>query len=254
MTLLVADISNSRTKLALACGGELVSEVRVLPTAAVTAQALLHVCADWSYDVAVLCSVVPAAAAVAATFFASRAAVIHIRAAADLPVDFSAYAGRTTLGADRVANVVAAVRLFPAEPLVVIDAGTATTLDVVMPAERAGEKPHFLGGAIAPGVGTMARALHHGTAQLPPIPLVLPSHAVGKGTTEAIQNGCVRGYRGLLRELIAVMEQECECRLKPVLTGGDAPLLAELMPELGAPDLLLTLRGIALCAEKTEKC
>lgn len=253
MRLLVIDISNGRTKLALACGGELVSEVRLLPTAAVTASALQTLCADWGYETVALCSVVPKAAAVAESFFASRVPVLQVSAAADLPVEFSSYAGCATLGADRVANAVAAVALSPDTPLAVIDAGTAATVDVVLPAERAGEKPRFLGGAIAPGVGTMAHALHCGTAQLPAVPLAIPAHSVGQNTVEALQNGCVRSYRGLLRELLQSMEQECGCRLHPVLTGGDAPLLAELMPELGTPEPLLTLRGIALCAEEMKK-
>lgn len=254
MRLLVIDISNGRTKLALVCGGKLVSEVRMLPTAAVTAPALQALCADWMYVAVALCSVVPKAVAVAESFFASRVPVLRVSAAADLPVEFCSYAGCATLGADRVANAVAAVALYPQEALAVIDAGTATTVDVVLPPERAGEKSRFRGGAIAPGVGTMVRALHGGTAQLPEVPLVLPVHSVGENTVEALQNGCVRGYRGLLRELLQSMEQECRCRLRPVLTGGDAPLLAALMPELGKPEPLLTLRGIALCAKGMKKC
>lgn len=254
MTILAVDISNGRTKLALAQGARIVSEVRACPTAELTAGRLAAICADWHADVAALCSVVPAAACVAETFFAARGPVIQVSPCMDLLVDFCGYAGRATLGADRVANAVAAAHSYSDEPLVVIDAGTATTVDVVLPAERAGEKPRFLGGAIAPGAGTMVRALHGGTAQLPEVPLMLPAHAVGQNTVEALQNGCVRGYRGLLRELLSGMEQEVGCRLRPVLTGGDAPLLAELMPELGEPDALLTLRGIALSTGNSEKC
>lgn len=254
MSVLVADISNGRTKLALACGGAFVSEVRVLPTAEVTPEALQTACADWEYAAAVLCSVVPGASVAAEAFFANRVPVMHVDASADLPVDFGGYEGIATLGADRVANAVAAAALWPDMLLVVIDAGTATTVDVVLPAGRAGVKPRFLGGAIAPGVGTMVRSLHRSTAQLPSVPLAVPSHAVGRNTVEALQNGCVRAYRGLLRELLQGMEKECGCSLHPVLTGGDAPLLAELMPELGTPEPLLTLRGIALCAENGEKC
>lgn len=254
MMRLVADISNGRTKMALAHGAAIASDIRVCPTSELSAPVLRALTSDWRYDAVTLCSVAPAACEVAAAFFAESAAVSYVSVTEALPVDFCHYAGRETLGSDRVANAVAAVRLCPGMPLLVIDAGTATTADVVMPAERAGEKPRFLGGAIAPGVGTMVRALHCGTAQLPAVPLDLSPHAVGQNTTEALQNGCVRAYRGLLRELLQSMEQECGCRLNPVLTGGDAPLLAQLMPELGAPEPLLTLRGIALCAENAGKC
>lgn len=252
MRTLLADISNGRTKLALAACGALIGELRLLPTSGVTERALQTVCADWVYEAVALCSVVPPAAAVAEAYFSRCVPVLHVGARAELPVDFTSYAGRATLGADRVANAVAAAHLYPDSPLAVIDAGTATTVDVVLPPERAGEKPRFLGGAIAPGVGTMVRALHGGTAQLPEVPLMLPAHAVGENTVEALQNGCVRGYRGLLHELLQGMQQECGRRLCPVLTGGDAALLAALMPELGTPEPLLTLRGIALCAEEMK--
>lgn len=252
MTILVADISNGRTKLALARNAEIVSPVRNCSTAALSAQHMLSLTAGWRFEQVVICSVVPPAAAVAKAHFAPLVPVAEVCPAACLPVDFSSYAGGATLGADRIANAVSAAALYPHDALVVIDAGTATTADVVLPPAQETEKARFLGGAIAPGVGTMVRALHRGTAQLPEVPLELPVSAVGRGTTEAIQNGCVRGYRGLLRELLEAMQRECGCRLHPVLTGGDGPLLAELMPELGVPDPLLTLRGIALCAEKRE--
>lgn len=254
MSLLVMDISNGRTKLALACGGELVTEVRVLPTAELAAATLHDVCGSWEYMRVVLSSVVPEAAAAVTASFAGKVPVLRVRPTDDLPVDFCSYAGRATLGDDRIANAIAAVCARPSEALVILDAGTATTIDVVLPACEGKKKPSFLGGAIAPGLGTMVQALHRGTAQLPAVPLALPEHAIGQGTVEAIQNGCVRGYRGLLRELLREMEHACGCCLHPVLTGGDAPLLADLMPELGAPEPQLTLRGVARWAMGSEKC
>lgn len=254
MRALVVDISNGRTKLALARDASIVSDVRFCPTAELTPERLASLCADWRFEASVLCSVVPQAAREAEAFLSARGPVVPVRVSTELPVDFSAYAGCATLGADRIANVVAAVHDHPDESLVILDAGTATTLDVVLPPAVAGGKPCFLGGAIAPGVGTMVHALHGGTAQLPEVSLLFPSQTIGRNTVEALQSGCVLGYRGLLHELLQSMERECGCCLRPVLTGGDAPLLAELMPELGAPEPLLTLRGIALCAESMEKC
>lgn len=254
MTILAVDISNGRTKLALAQGARIISDVRFCPTAELTPKRLSSLCEDWHFGCSVLCSVVPQAARVAEASLLARGPVVPVRLHAALPVDFSGYAGYKTLGADRIANVIAAVHDYPDEALVVLDAGTATTLDVVLPAAVAGGNPCFRGGVIAPGVGTMVRALHGGTALLPDVPLSLPSHSIGRNTPEALQNGCVRGYRGLIHELLRAVEQECGCLMKAVLTGGDAPLLAELMPELGTPDPLLTLRGIALFAQQIEKC
>lgn len=254
MSVLVADISNGRTKLALAQSGCVCSEVRFCPTAELSAARLALLCADWEYESAAFASVVPAASGAFLSYAASGHIVTAVQPSGFLSVDFNNYPGVATLGADRVANVVAAEQMYRGEALVVIDAGTATTLDVVVPAAAKREKSRFLGGAIAPGVSTMVSALHRGTAQLPEVPLTVPLSAVGRNTVEALQNGCVRGYRGLLRELLAAMADECGYTLNPVLTGGDALLLAQLMPELGNPHPLLTLQGVALCAEMMKKC
>lgn len=254
MSVLVADISNGRTKLALAQSGCIRSEVRFCPTAELSAARLALLCADWEYESAAFASVVPAASRAFLSYAAQDHVVTAVQPCSSLSVDVNNYPGVATLGADRVANVVAAEQLYRGVGLVIIDAGTATTLDVVLPAAAKGEKPRFLGGAIAPGVGTMVRALHCGTALLPEVPLTVPPSAVGRNTVEALQNGCVRGYRGLLRELLTAMEDEYGCTLRPVLTGGDAPLLARLMPELGEAQPLLTLQGVALCAGMMKKC
>lgn len=247
MTVLLIDNSNGRTKFALAEGGDLAPEVRVLPTAELTEASVSALLQDWHFHRVALCSVVPRAAELLTHCLSLKAPVLKISAAlADLPVDFSAYPASATLGADRVVNVVAAAALFSGKPLMVLDAGTATTLDVVLPS-AAGARPRYIGGSIAPGLGTLASALHCATAQLPSIPLSLPERAVGRNTTEAMQSGCVLGYRGLLRELITAAETECGTPMTLVATGGDAPLLAQLLPEIACVDPLLTLRGIALC-------
>lgn len=248
MTMLLIDNSNGRTKFALAEGGVPAPEVRVLPTAELAEASVSALLQGWRFNRVALCSVVPHAAELLTRCLSLKAPVQRISAAlADLPVDFAPYPASATLGADRVVNVVAAAALFPGKPLMVLDAGTATTLDVVLPS-AAGGRPRYIGGSIAPGLGTLASALHCATAQLPSIPLSLPEHAVGRNTTEAMQSGCVLGYRGLLRELIASAEAECGVPMTLVATGGDAPLLAQLLPEITCIDPLLTLRGIVLCA------
>lgn len=249
MNTLLIDNSNGRTKFAIAEEGKLVPDVRLLPTSELTEASVCALLQGWCFNRVALCSVVPSAAELLTHCLSLKAPVQRISAALpDLPVDFATYPGSATLGADRVVNVVAAAALFPGKPLMVIDAGTATTLDVVIPAAEGG-RPCYVGGSIAPGLGTLVSALHHAAAQLPSIPLSLPEHAVGSTTTEAMQSGCVLGYRGLLRELIAAAEGECGARMTLVATGGDASLLAQLLPELTCIDPLLTLRGIALCAD-----
>lgn len=249
MRTLVIDNSNGRTKFAVAVQGCLRPEVRMLPTAELAEQAVLSLLRGWAFDKVALASVVPSAAELLCRYLSPVAPVRQINALnMNLPVDFSAYRGRATLGADRVVNAVAAAALFAGQPVIVLDAGTATTLDVVLPATCGGQ-PRYIGGSIAPGVGTLSQALHGKTACLPNIPLCLPEQPVGRDTVEAMQSGCVLGYRGLLRELVGAAEKECACRFKLVVTGGDAALVEELLPEVSCVDPLLTLRGIALCAE-----
>lgn len=254
MKTLIADISNGRTKLVLAEGRKLVSEVRVIPTAEICESRLAETCAGWNYAAAAFSSVVPAASKLFCAYTRQCSFVGEVKCGEQLPVDFSGYPGITTLGADRAANAVAAAALYPGVPLWVVDAGTAITADVILPAEQEGGKARFLGGMIAPGPGTMLRLLHKETAQLPVSPAVLPERAVGRNTQEALQSGCVRGCCGILRELWGAMAEECGCALQPVITGGDAPLLSQAMPELGIPHPLLTLQGIALCADAMRKC
>lgn len=249
MAILVIDNSNGRTKFALAAHGQLCSEVRMLPTAELTQSAVSTLVQGWAFETVALASVVPSAGERLRYYFSHQASVVQLCATDEnLPVDFSAYPGCRTLGADRAANAVAAAAVFAGQPVIALDAGTATTLDVVLPATGGG-RPRYIGGSIAPGVGTVARALHSQTACLPNIPLCLPERGIGRDTIEAMQSGCVLGYRGLLRELIGAAEKECSCRFKLVATGGDAPLLAELLPEISCVEPMLTLRGIALCAE-----
>lgn len=250
MTTLVIDNSNGRTKFALAAHGELCSEVRMLPTADLMQSAVLALVKRWEFDKVMLASVVPSAAEKLTRYLSPLCVVDQLRAANQaLPVDFTAYSGLATLGTDRVANAVAGAAAFVGQPVIVIDAGTATTLDIVLPAATCGGHPRYIGGSIAPGLATLARALHCQTACLPDIPLRLPEQAVGRDTVEAMQSGCVLGYRGLLRELISAAETECGCRFNVAVTGGDAAVVAELLPEVSCVDPLLTLRGIALCSD-----
>jgi type III pantothenate kinase len=136
-----------------------------------------------------------------------------------------------TVGTDRLAQASAAWARARG-PCVVVSLGTAITVDVV---NRKGE---FLGGLIAPGLRTMARALHEFTARLPEVEPVRKRTALGRHTREAIQCGISLAAEGLLRRALA------EHRSKRVFgTGGDAPLFRDLLGEI-VPTL--SLEGIAL--------
>ena len=126
---LLIDNSNTRTKLMLCRPGAEV-EVRILPTAEISHESLSRVLSGWSFERVCLCSVVPWAAKVIADCVGDvEFHQMDVESATG--VDFSTYPGRATLGADRVANVLAAVQRVPL-PLVAVDLGTAATFDVVV--------------------------------------------------------------------------------------------------------------------------
>ena len=148
-----------------------------------------------------------------------------------------------TIGADRLANALAARKLFGA-PVVVVDFGTAVTFDVV------NKRGAYVGGIIAPGLAAMTSYLHEKTALLPEIKIREVNQIVGKSTEQAMLIGAVHGYRGLVRELILKLKSELGSRRLPVVaTGGYAKLMANKLPEITSVDSLLTLKGLKLACE-----
>ena len=142
-------------------------------------------------------------------------------------------------GVDRVLNVAAAYEQM-GKACVVVDAGTAVTVDIC------NDDGSFLGGAIAPGAQTQLDALHERTAKLPRVELATPKQTFGKTTGEAIQLGVYHGIRGMVKELVESYATEQGTWPDIIATGGDAAVLFadwELVHAI-APDL--TLYGIAL--------
>ena len=118
------------------------------------------------------------------------------------------YENPRAIGADRIVNVVGAYEQYSG-PLIVIDIGTATTFDVV---DNNGD---FLGGVIAPGIGTSADALFQRAAQLPRIELVPPKQIICRNTIQGMQAGIIFGYVGQIDEMSAEFKRNMvkKCRL-----------------------------------------
>ncbi|MCU0782782.1 MAG: type III pantothenate kinase [Verrucomicrobia bacterium] len=145
-----------------------------------------------------------------------------------------------TIGPDRLANAVAARHRFGA-PVVIVDFGTAVTLDVV------DARGNYVGGAIAPGLAAMTDYLHEKTALLPRIKIREIKSAMGRSTEAAMLVGAVHGYRGLIRGLLQELRRELKARRLPVVaTGGCAQLIAAGLPEISAVEPKLTLEGLRL--------
>ena len=144
------------------------------------------------------------------------------------------------VGADRIANAVAVSELYPGENVVVVDFGTAITLDAV----SAGRE--YLGGSICAGLGLAMEALGSKTAKLPFVEIRQAKGALGRSTTECIQGGLYFGYYGLVKELIGRIQKEAfgDERARVVATGGfsqlyrDAGLFDDIVSDL-------VLRGLS---------
>jgi len=143
------------------------------------------------------------------------------------------------VGADRIANAAAAHHLYGG-PVIITDLGTATTFDTV---SREGD---YLGGAIAPGIGTAAEALFTQAAMLPRVELAHPKHAIGTNTITAMQSGIVFGYVGLIEGIVARIQQELGERAKVVATGGFAELIARETAVIDVVNPNLTMIGLRL--------
>mgnify|MGYP000710347508 FL=1 len=141
------------------------------------------------------------------------------------------------VGADRIADAVGAIKLFPGRNLIVADFGTATTLCAIT------RDKEFLGGNIIPGVRLAMEALEAKTAQLPSVEIVPPASAFGRSTIESIQAGLYWSNVGMMRELVARITAEVFSDEAPLVigTGGFAQLFTrEKLFDHLVPDLILT--------------
>jgi len=145
-------------------------------------------------------------------------------------------------GADRLVNAVGAMAHHHL-PAILLDFGTATTLDLVA------EDGSYEGGIIAPGVALSIEALERAAAQLPRLELRsfgadLP--VLGKNTVAAMETGVLWGYVGMIEGLLRRLreEQGGSSRLPAIATGGLAGLFADHLPDIDAVDPDLTIRGL----------
>ena len=258
--LLTLDVGNSAVKGGLFDGDELI-DVFSVPIEAVGTNdpsperawrdALASHLSGASIEQVGLASVVPATAdaVTAALRGITDAPVLRLRPTLPLPFEL-AYETPDTLGTDRLAAAAAGWGQYgqstsPPRSVVVVDAGTAVTCEVV---HREGV---YQGGTIAAGPALARQALQSGTAQLPAVPLDLPDDPVGRSTQTALQSGImwslVDSVQGMTDRLSATLPDDPQV----VVTGGWGHLLANhLDASHHAPHLVL--HGIRLLVTETE--
>ena len=143
------------------------------------------------------------------------------------------------VGADRIVNAVAAYEKYHRE-IIVVDFGTATTLDYVT------AKGEYAGGVIAPGLMISAEALFREASKLPRVELHKPKTVIGKNTIHSMQSGILFGYAGLVDSLVRRMKAELKGDMKVIATGGLAKLIATETETIEEVDLNLTLEGLKI--------
>ena len=246
--IVALDVGNTNMSLGMVRGGD-VTESRRAPTrgnkTAESLEAMLGslLAEDGAaldkVEVILLASVVPSVTAALTELAVRHEIRLIVADETNIPIAVRVDEP-AAVGHDRLVNAFAAGALY-GRPAIVVDLGTATTLDVVAPDGA------FLGGAIAPGLGLGLEALAERTAQLPRVPLEVPERAIGRDTVSAIQSGAVLGYFGLVKELVRRITAELGTKPTVVLTGGLSALpFARDIPGVAAIDPLLTLRGLAL--------
>ncbi len=253
--LLAVDVGNTQTHLGVFDRGQLIHEWRASTEQRRTADELALMfgeflrLAELSFSNEItgvaIASVVPRATqqlrAMALKYFGFPPVVVEpgVRTGIVIRID-----NPKEVGADRVANSVAAHELFPDEPVIVVDFGTAINFDVVT---GAGE---YIGGALAPGLESSATALFQATARLPRVELVAPPTAIGKNTVFAIQSGIVFGVAALVDGLVERTMKELDDDARVVATGGHAETVIEHCRTIERVEPTLTLLGLRLIFER----
>ena len=240
--ILLIDISNSFTKIAIARNGE-IGKIRKIPTPNLSQSKL----SAFKADRAIISSVVPSATSLLKECLSLPALWVDYQTAGVA----LQYPKPATIGADRLANAAAAISLGRL-PAIVVDFGTAVTFDII------DENGCYLGGIIAPGLATAASALHERTALLPLTRVQRINSPIGKSTQEGIRIGLLLGAVGIVREVVARLTRETFNGKAPtvIATGGDADLVSRLICSGGGEqvidrvDPLLTLQGLFVIGNK----
>jgi type III pantothenate kinase len=155
------------------------------------------------------------------------------------------YHDPSSVGADRIANAVAARAIY-GTPAIVVDLGTATTFDCVS------KQGAYVGGVIVAGVITAAEELFRRAARIPRVEFRRPERALGRTTEEALQAGMIWGTAGQVDALVRRLALEMKGTPHVIATGGLAKVIAPECETVNGVDEALTLKGMRLIWEEQE--
>ena len=254
--LLAIDAGNTQTVVGLFRDAELVDHWRIATVADRTSDELALMVQQFlgfhgfSFDASItgvaISSGVPRVTAELRTmtdrYFGFPALVVEPGVRTGMPI---LYDNPKEVGADRIANAVGAYDLFGG-PSIVVDFGTATTIEAVS------AKGEYLGGAICPGVQISADALFQRAARLPRIDVRKPARVIGRTTVGAMESGLFWGYVGMVEGLVRRMTEELGGNALCIATGGLADVIAPETSLIQHVDQDLTLHGLRLVWERNQ--
>ncbi|MBQ8366968.1 MAG: type III pantothenate kinase [Alistipes sp.] len=239
---LIVDVGNSRVKAVVVRGMEVVAE---------------HVAEEYSQEwfegvvagCAVECAIVASTRgdgeAIAAVLREMiPCVVVFTPSTTPIPLANS-YHSKDTLGADRLAAAVGAAALYPESDIMIVDFGTAITIDYVVDGA-------FLGGNISPGVTTRFRALSEFTACLPLCSATEERLEYGRTTREAIEQGVMRGVEHEIRGYVEAFLQENAKKIV-IFTGGDAKYFVKRIKNAIFADCEPVVYGLSRILEYNAK-
>jgi type III pantothenate kinase len=245
--LLAVDIGNSNIKFGIFDGEQLLSKFSIPTDRNATADGLKTTVGprlDLPITSSIVCSVVPQIENALAEFLLSSIGVepVFVRNDFDFGLKIN-YEPLTAAGTDRLVNAFSAVEKYGV-PCIICSFGTATTFDVV-DRDRV-----LMGGVIAPGMKTMAKALHLNTAQLPEVEVKTPESVIGNTTITSIRSGVFYGQIAIVEGIIDRIKKEMGDTPKVIATGGFASSIAENTDRFDLVDENLLLDGLHLLSRR----
>jgi len=240
---LVIDIGNSQTKVAVFDAGELVQTIlsKSFDTTRLSQLKLIYP----GLNQAILSSVGAIEPGLPEALKKKFELFLEFNHQTPVPID-NLYHSKSTLGLDRLAAAVGGVCLFPGKDLLVIDAGTAITFDLIDKNNR------FLGGNISPGLTIRFKALHQFTSKLPEIAADDHWEDFGRTTEEAIRSGV---QNGIIFEIDGMIDRVTKIRpdCQAILTGGDSYFFDKKLKNTIFVKFELTLIGLNRILEFNAK-
>ena len=211
---LTVDIGNTHTKLGLFDGLELQLTQKFSSAEIIPWQSILN---THKITHSILSHVGKARLDLETLYNNTHCVEVHHKLKLPFTSDYNPF---TNLGIDRVVGLAAAANSFPHENVLIIDAGTCVTYDLIT------AKAHHIGGVISPGVMMRYQSMHRFTHQLPNLEIEVPSSFPSTNTEEAMHHGVISSVIAEMEAFISRFETSIPI-FRIILTGGDAGFLSK---------------------------